>query len=124
MATVNLSFLNRRTINKQVCRICQEFTELKHERLCGECTRIKTRLRSGFPDAERRMASSTEQQCKRLGCVCAACGGGTLDHHSLYLANPARANRAELHFHPRCHELWLELGSGARLDTRLGSSQA
>jgi hypothetical protein len=58
VATVNLSFLNRRTINKQVCRICQEFTELKHERLCGECTRIKTRLRSGFPDAERMMASS------------------------------------------------------------------
>jgi hypothetical protein len=40
VATVNLSFLNRRTINKQVCRICQEFTELKHERLCGECTRV------------------------------------------------------------------------------------
>jgi len=31
VATVNLSFLNRRTINKQVCRICQEFTELKSD---------------------------------------------------------------------------------------------
>ena len=124
MATVNLSFLNRKTINKQVCRICQEFTELKQERLCGECTRIKAQLQSRFPDAEQTIASSTEQQCRRLSCICAACGGRTLDHHSLYPANPARANRAELHFHPRCHELWLELGSGARPETTLTRSQA
>jgi hypothetical protein len=58
VATVNLSYLNRRTSNKQLCRIWQEFTELKQERLCDECTRIKTPLRSGFPDAERMMASS------------------------------------------------------------------
>ena len=120
MATV--SFLNRRTINKQVCRICQEFTELKQDRLCGECTRIKGQLRSRFADAERMMATSTEQHCKRLGCVCVACGGRTLDHHSLYPANPARTNRAELHFHPRCHELWLELGLGGRPETTAASS--
>jgi hypothetical protein len=33
--TVSLSFLNRRTINKQVCRVCHERAELKTERLCA-----------------------------------------------------------------------------------------
>ena len=109
MATVNLSFLNRKTINKQVCRICQEFTELKQERLCGECTRIKAQLRSRFPDAARSMARSNEQRCKRLGCVCAACDGRTLDSHPFYPSEPARR---EMHYHPRCHELWLETVRG------------
>ena len=122
MAIVSLSFLNRRTINKQVCRVCQEFTELKQERLCGECTRIKAQLQLRFPDAEQAIASSTEQPCRRLSCICAACGGRTLDHHSLYPANPARANRAELHFHPRCHELWVEISTGPRTEPHVDIS--
>jgi len=121
VATVNLSFLNRKTINKQVCRICQEVTELKAERLCPECTRIKAQLRSGLPEAVRMMTSSDGHQCKRSGCVCSACGGKTLDAHPFYRSESARR---ELHFHPRCHELGLELGLGARADTTLASSQA
>ena len=109
MATASLSFLNRRASNKQACRVCHELTELKGERLCGECTRIKTQLRSRLPDAERIMARSIEQQCKRLGCVCAACDGRTLDAHPFYSSGPARR---EVHFHPRCHELWLEAAKG------------
>jgi hypothetical protein len=113
---VNLSFLNRRTVNKQVCRVCHGVAELKSERLCGDCIRIKAQLRLRFPDAVRRtMAIPTEQQCKRSGCSCAACDGRTLDPHPLYLFDLARGDRREIHFHPRCHELWLE---GAGLDAR------
>jgi hypothetical protein len=114
---VNLSFLNRRTVNKQVCRVCHGFAELKSERLCGECTRIKAQIRLRFSDAVRgTMAIPAEQQCKRSGCSCAACDGRPLDLHPLYLFDLARGDRREIHFHPRCHELWLEavgLGSPA-----------
>jgi hypothetical protein len=120
VATISLSFLNRRAINKQVCRVCHEFTELKAERLCAECTQIKARLRLDHGDGAR-MAYSGEYQCKRSGCLCSGCGGRTLDAHSFYSLEPARR---ELHFHPRCHELWLELGVGARPATTLASSQA
>jgi len=114
VATAILSFLNRRTINKQVCRVCQELTELKEERLCGECTRIKAQIRTRFPEAARMMAKPDEQQCKRSACPCAACGGRTLDLHPCYLSDPARADRREAHFHPRCHALWLEITMGPR----------
>jgi hypothetical protein len=114
--TVSLSFLNRRTIKKQVCRVCHGFAELKSERLCGDCTRIKAQIRSRFSDAVRgTMAIPAEQQCKRSGCSCAACDRRTLDLHPLYLFDLARADRREIHLHPRCHELWLE---AAGLDAR------
>jgi len=119
VATVNLSFLNRRAINKQVCRVCHELTELKTERLCAACTQIRARLRLDLGDVAR-MAYS-EHQCKRSGCFCSACGGRTLDAHPFYSLEPTRR---ELHFHPRCHELWLELGPSARPDTTSASSQA
>ena len=50
--TVSLSFLNRRTV-RQVCRVCHEIAELKTERLCAVCVRIKAQIRSRFPDAVR-----------------------------------------------------------------------
>jgi hypothetical protein len=106
---VSLSFLNK-TGNKQVCRVCRAIAELKADRLCAECTRIKARLGTRFPDAIRHEAAP-EQQCKRSGCVCAACDLRTLDLHPFY---PSEADRRETHFHPRCHELWLEIGSRAR----------
>jgi len=107
--TVSLSFLNRRTINKQVCRVCQELAELKTERLCPGCTRIKALLRQRFPDAGRMMANVREEQCKRSNCLCSACDGRTLDPHPFYPSGPGRR---EIHFHPRCHELWLETVTG------------
>jgi hypothetical protein len=113
--TASLSFLNRRASNKQVCRVCRELAELKTERLCAMCTRIKGQLRTRFPNAVRDLMTA-EQQCKRSDCVCAACGGRTLDLHPLYASDPVRAESRELHFHPRCHELWLEMGLGARRD--------
>jgi hypothetical protein len=119
VATVSLSFLNRRTINKQVCRVCHEFTELKMERLCADCTRIKAQLHSRFPHATRVMANSHEQPCKRLSCLCSGCDGRTLDLHPFYPVGPTRR---ELHFHPRCHELWLEIG-GRRTEEDTGTRQ-
>ena len=110
MPTASLSFLSRKTVNKQVCRVCHTIAELKGDRLCAECTQIKTQLSSRFPDAMRR-AMATEQQCKRSVCVCAGCGLRTLDPHPFY---PSETAPREAHFHPRCHELWLEIGPGAR----------
>jgi hypothetical protein len=112
VASVSLSFLNRGKV-KQVCRICHEIAELKTERLCTECVRIKAQIRLRFPEAVRgTMAIPAGQQCKRSGCSCAACDGRTLDPHPLYPSDPARADRREIHFHPRCHELWLEAVTG------------
>jgi hypothetical protein len=106
--TVSLSFLNRRKI-KQVCRVCHEMAELKPERLCAVCTHIKAQIRLRFPEAARgTMAIPVAQQCKRSGCLCAACGVRTLDPHPLYPSDLARADRREIHLHPRCHELWAE----------------
>jgi hypothetical protein len=50
-----------------------------------------------------------------LSCSCAACDTRTLDPHPLYEFDLARADRREIHLHPRCHELWLE---PTGLDTR------
>ena len=113
MPSISLSFLNRRTINKQVCRVCHELAELKTERLCADCTRIKAQIRSRFDEAVRgTIAIPGEQQCKRPGCSCAACDGRTFDLHPLYSFDAARADRREIHLHPRCHELWLEALTG------------
>jgi hypothetical protein len=120
---VSLSFLNKRTI-KQVCRVCHELAELKTERLCTDCARIKAQLRVRFPDAVRRTTGISGQQlCRRSGCLCAACGVRTLDPHPLYPSDPARADRQEIHLHPRCHALWLEaagLDARPELDIDLG----
>ena len=111
--TVSLSFLNRGKIKQQVCRVCHGIAELKTERLCADCSRIKGQILLRFADAVRwTIAVPAEQQCKRSGCSCPACDGRTLDAHSLYLFALARADRREIHFHPRCHELWVEAVTG------------
>jgi len=112
MATVSRSFLSRRKI-KQVCRVCHELAELKTERLCTDCARIKTQIRVRFPEAVcRTLTTPAEQHCRRSACLCAACDGRTLDPHPLYLFELARADRREIHFHPRCHDLWREAVTG------------
>jgi len=120
---VSLSFLNRRAL-KQVCRVCHELAELKTERLCPVCTHIKAKIQSRFAEAIRRTIPIPAQQyCKRSGCSCAACDTRTLDPHPFYAFDLARADRREIHLHPRCHELWLEatgLGTRPKPDTDTG----
>jgi hypothetical protein len=41
--TVSLSFLDRGKV-KQVCRGCHAIAELKTERLCADCARIKAQI--------------------------------------------------------------------------------
>lgn len=116
MPTVSLSFLSRGKV-KQVCRVCQEIAELKTERLCPRCVWIKSRISMRFAEAIRgTIAIPAQQHCKSYGCVCAACDTRTLDPHPYYQFDLARANRREIHFHPRCHELWLEAVNGPRKD--------
>jgi len=109
---VSLRFLSRRT-NRQVCRVCHELAELKTERLCAVCTHIKSQISLRFAEAVGGTISiPAEQQCKRSGCSCAACDRRTLDLHPRYVFDLARADRREIHFHPRCNELWLEAVKG------------
>ena len=112
MPNVSLSFLNRRTARK-ICRVCHELAELKTELLCAVCAHIKAQISLRFAEAVGgTIAIPAQQQCKRPGCSCAACDRRTLDVHPLYLFDLARADRREIHFHPRCHELWLEAVKG------------
>jgi len=117
VATVGLSFLNRRA-ERHACRICREIAELKTERLCAVCARIKVQIRSRFPEAARGGMPTLAQQCKRSACPCEACGVRTLDAHPFYPSDPRRPDRREVHLHPRCHELWVETVTGvvARTD--------
>ena len=113
MPNMSLSFLNRRTTIRQVCRVCHDLAELKAERLCAVCAGIKEKISLRFAEAVGgTIAIPEERQCKRAGCSCAACDGRTFDLHPLYLFELARADRREIHFHPRCHELWLEVVKG------------
>jgi hypothetical protein len=110
--TLRLSFLNRGKV-REVCQICRELAELKSERLCGHCVWIKARISSRFAEAVHgKIAIPAVQHCKRLSCSCAACDGKTLDPHPLYLFDLAGSARREIHFHPRCHDLWLESVNG------------
>jgi hypothetical protein len=98
-------------IVKEICRVCRETAVLETEGLCPDCARIKAQIRLRFPDAVcRTMATSAE--CPRFGCLCPACSRGTIDRHPLYLSDPTRADRREIHLRPRCHELWLEAMKG------------
>jgi hypothetical protein len=109
---VSLTFLNRRT-NRQICRVCHELAELKTEHLCAVCTHIKSQISLRFAAAVGGTVSiPAQQQCKRAGCSCAACDRRTLDVHPLYVFDLARADRREVHLHPRCHDLWLEAVKG------------
>lgn len=110
MPSVRLSFLNlnRGTI-KQICRICHERAEIKAEQLCAHCVWIKSQLSARFAQAVRgAIAIPSPQQCDRYGCACAACDGKTLAPHPLYRFDLGGSDRREIHFHPRCHDLWLE----------------
>lgn len=109
--TVSLSFLNRGKV-KQVCRVCHEIAELKTDRLCAVCVRIKAQIRSRYPDAVRGTMTIPPEQCTRAGCSCDACGVRTLDPHPFYPSASARVDRRAIHFHPRCHELWIEAVTG------------
>jgi hypothetical protein len=110
--SLRLSFLSNRKL-KAVCRVCHEITELKAERLCARCVWVKSKISLRFAKAVHgTMAIPAEQLCKRPGCLCAACDVRTLDPHPLYIFDLARADRREIHFHPRCRDLWLETVNG------------
>ena len=119
MPTVSLSFLSNRA-NKQVCRVCHELAELKTGRLCADCTQVKARIHLRITqqpaDGDSRRPA---EQCTRSGCLCPPCGRRILDPHPFRPFDPTRGDIREIHFHPRCHALWLEAVTG--LDA--GSSQ-
>ena len=113
MLNARLSFLNRATAPKQVCRICHEMAELKAAGLCADCTQIKARIHVHITQQPVDGDSSRQtQRCNRSGCICAPCSRRILDAHPFQPADSARADRREIHFHPRCHTLWLEAVSG------------
>ncbi len=108
MPTVSLSFLNRGKV-RAVCRVCREISELKTDQLCARCVWIKSQITARFAGAvQGAIAIPAQQHCKSLGCQCAACDGRTLDPHPLYVFDVGRADRRRIHFHPRCHDLWLQ----------------
>ena len=109
--TERLNSLKPWKIVKEVCRVCRENAELQTERLCPDCARIKAHIRLRFPDAVRR-TMTTSADCGRTGCVCAACSTRIFTPHPLSPSDAASADRREIHFHPRCHELWLEAAKG------------
>jgi hypothetical protein len=104
---------------KGTCRVCREIAELRTERLCGDCARVKALIRARIPRHLPKYISSADetspqkQHCMRSGCKCGACDERTLGPHPIQACNPARDPKRETHFHPRCHELWLETASGA-----------
>src|SRR5262249_46524838 len=103
--TERLTSLKTGNVVKEVCRVCRETAVLETGGLCPDCAGIKAQIRLRFLDAvPRTMATSAE--CPRFGCLCAACRRGTVDRHPLYLSDPTRSDRREIHLHPRCHELW------------------
>jgi hypothetical protein len=123
MLSTRLSFLNRATAPKQVCRICHEMAELKTAGLCADCAQIKARIRVHITQQPADGDSSRQtQRCNRFGCFCAPCGRRILDAHSFQPTDSAPADRREIHFHSRCHTLWLEAveGSGRPSGPRLG----
>ena len=105
----SLSFLNRnRGKTKQVCRICREIAELKTEGLCADCARVKAQIHLHITQQPADGDSSKKaQQCQRSGCLCAPCGRRIVDLHPFH---PSEGR--EVHFHPRCHALWLEAARG------------
>jgi hypothetical protein len=101
----NLSLGSREQL-KQVCRVCHEFAELKIAQLCGECVWVKAQIQRRISQLSQPSDAEHEQRCSRSGCSCAACGRRILDPHP-FCSSVAERGR-EIHFHPRCHELWME----------------
>jgi hypothetical protein len=111
MLNASLGFLNRGKTGqvKEVCRICRELAELERDRLCADCTRIKARIRWHITQQPADGDSGKQElQCKRLGCLCPPCGRRIFDLHPFHSSDPAGAQGREVHFHTRCHALWLE----------------
>jgi hypothetical protein len=110
-----LSLLNRGRITRQACRVCHENAELKTEGLCAVCAHLKARIHLHIT---RRPADGDSKiqakQCTRSGCPCAPCGQRILDPHPF---QPGAGGR-EIHFHPRCHALWLEVVRGSDASPR------
>jgi hypothetical protein len=115
MFNVNLSLLTKGKA-KGTCRICREIAELKTERMCGDCARVKAQIRTRIPQHLPKYTSadeaSTQQPCTRSGCKCGACDARTLGPHPRQPSSSASGLKRETHFHPRCHELWLEVARG------------
>jgi len=110
MLNTALSFLNRGTEKpKQICRICRDLAEIRTEGLCADCAHVKARIHLRITQQPTDGATSKPtQQCMRSGCVCPPCGRRIFDPHPFQPSDPARMDRREIHFHPRCHALWLE----------------
>jgi hypothetical protein len=122
MLNASLSVLNRGKTTKRVCRICHEIAELKTEGVCTECAWVKEQIRIRVPQQPPRPSdagdsSNQEQQCKRSDCLCAACRRRILDPHPFHSSKPAQVPGRDIHFHPRCHALWIEAAWG--VDARL-----
>src|SRR5262245_52817104 len=98
--TERLTFLKTGNVVKGVCRVCREPAVLETEGLRRDCARIKAQICLRVPDAIRR-TMPTSARCWQFGCLCAACSRATIDHHPLYLSNPARADRRAIPLHPR-----------------------
>jgi hypothetical protein len=104
-----LSLLSRGRTTKQACRVCHENAELKTEALCAVCAHLKARIHLHITQQPADGDSKRQaQRCTRSGCLCAPCGQRILDPHPLQ----PRADGREIHFHPRCHTLWLEAVQG------------
>src|SRR5262245_40814692 len=115
--TVSLSFRNRRTINNNWRTSVLSLSRQARGRLGRPVSRIKSQISLRFADAVLgAIAIPAEQHCERLGCSCAACDVRTLDSHPLYRFDLARGDQREIHLHPRCHELWLEIRFGPRTE--------
>jgi hypothetical protein len=124
MLNASLGFLNRGKTRqiREVCRICHELAELETERLCADCARIKSRIRSHITEQPADGDPGKQaQHCSRSGCLCAPCGRRIIDLHSFHPADPAGAQEREIHFHPRCRALWLEAARG--VDARPSQDQ-
>jgi len=104
-----LNLLNRGRTTKQVCRICHENAEPKADGLCAVCADLKARIHLHITqqpaDGDSRRQA---QRCARSGCRCAPCGQRILDPHP---SQPGADGR-EIHFHARCHSIWLEAVQG------------
>ena len=113
MPTISLSFLSQQT-RKEVCRVCHERAELKTEGLCTGCAQVKARIHLRITQQPADGDSSRPvEQCTRSGCLCPPCGRKILDPHPFRPSGPAGGDVREIHFHPRCHALWLEVVTGS-----------
>ena len=106
----SLSLLNRARTAKGICRVCRENAELQSEGLCAVCAHLKARIRLHISRQPADGDSKNQaQRCTRSGCPCAPCGQRILDPHPFQ----SGADRREIHFHSRCHALWLEAVQGS-----------